>query len=79
MLMFMVATHGENETAPANKQALIEPFHQPRQKRKDQKLRQTHPDQRFADLQRAVALNGTEIKRDQKGGAVKCQTESKSD
>jgi hypothetical protein len=30
-------------------------------------------------LHRAVTPNGTEIKRDQKNGAVKCQTESKSD
>src|SRR5205085_1491345 len=74
-----ITAHGENETTPANKQALIEPFHQPWQKRKDQKLRQTYPDQHFADLQRAVTLNSTEIERDQKNGTVKCQTKSKSD
>jgi len=54
-----VTAHGENETAPANKKALIEPFHQQRQKREDQKLRQAHSDEHFTDLQRAVDLNGT--------------------
>src|SRR5947208_1166232 len=73
-----VTAHGENETTTANKQPLIDPFHQQWQNREDQKLRQAHPDEHFTDLQRAVALNGTEIKGDQKNGAVKCQTESKS-